>query len=176
MFEKKPIKNIPVWEVLSKNYSSDYFEGKILIAQKENEKALKVFKNIIEKKDDTYSVLSLFIIIDRDLEKDRSKISKYFDNVLSINSIKKEDLSLLKLKKAIFISQTGKEKEMLDLINPIINSNSVWKAQSIKFLADYYFSIDEFNKADQYYSTLLDLENPDIDNNEIKRKIKMYKK
>ena len=30
-YSKEPIKTIPVWEVLSKNYSSDYFEGKILI-------------------------------------------------------------------------------------------------------------------------------------------------
>ena len=30
-YSKKPIKNIPVWEVLSKNYSSDFFGGKILI-------------------------------------------------------------------------------------------------------------------------------------------------
>ena len=30
-FSKKPIKTIPVWEVLSSNYSPNYFEGKILI-------------------------------------------------------------------------------------------------------------------------------------------------
>ena len=30
-YSKKPIKTIPIWEVLSSNYSSDFFEGKILI-------------------------------------------------------------------------------------------------------------------------------------------------
>ena len=30
-YSKKPIKTIPIWEVLSSNYSADFFEGKILI-------------------------------------------------------------------------------------------------------------------------------------------------
>ena len=91
---------------------------------------------------------------------------------MSINSLKNEDLDLVKFKKAIFISRHGNEKELLDLLNPIINSDSVWKAQSIKFLADFYFSKKEYKKADQYYSTLLTLENSNIDIKEIKRKIK----
>ena len=30
-YSKKPIKTIPIWEVLSSNYSADFFEGKVLI-------------------------------------------------------------------------------------------------------------------------------------------------
>ena len=84
--------------------------------------------------------------------------------------------NLLKLKKAIFISEKTKEEDLLELLNPIINSDSVWKVQSIKFLADFYFSKKEFNKADQYYLQLLTFENANIDINEIKRQIKTYKK
>ena len=83
---------------------------------------------------------------------------------------------MLIFKKAIFISSYGKEEELLDLLNPIINSDSVWKTQSIKFLGDYYFSIKEYNKADQYYSDLLTLENSNIDSKEIKRRIEAHKK
>ena len=64
---------------------------------------------------------------------------------------------------------------MLDLLNPIINSDSVWKFQSLKFLADYYFSLKQFKKAEQYYSILLDSGDESIDQNEIKRKIKLIK-
>ena len=59
---------------------------------------------------------------------------------------------------------------MLDLLNPIINSNSVWKFQSLKFLADYYFSLKQFKKAEQYYSLLLESGDDNIDQNEIKMK------
>ena len=37
--------------------------------------------------------------------------------------MEKEDLNLLRLKKAIFISENSKEEEILELLNPIINSN-----------------------------------------------------
>ena len=147
-----------------------------MLSQKKPKEALDILKKIVEEEDNTYSVLSLYLIIDQGLETDEKKVLNYFDKVLSINSLKNEDLDLVKFKKAIFISRHGNEKELLDLLNPIINSDSVWKAQSIKFLADFYFSKKEYKKADQYYSTLLTLENSNIDIKEIKRKIKTYKK
>ena len=156
--------------------SENYIEEKILLSEKKLNKALDVLKKIIEQEDSTYSTLSLYLIIDQELEKDDKKVLNYFDKVLSINGLKNEDLNLVKLKKAIFISSYGKEEELLDLLNPIINSDSIWKAQSIKFLGDYYFSIKEYNKADQYYSDLLTLKNSNIDSKEIKRRFKAYKK
>ena len=60
---------------------------------------------------------------------------------------------------------------MLELLNPIINSDSVWKIQSIKFLGDYYFSLKQFNKAKQYYFILISDNDIGLDKNEIKRKL-----
>ena len=54
------------------------------------------------------------------------KIINYFDEIINSNSFKEEDLNLLRLKKAIYISDFY-EQEILKLLNPIINSNSVWK-------------------------------------------------
>ena len=158
------------------NLSEEFINAKVMLSQNKSNEAYKILKKIIQNKDNTYSVLSLYLVIDQDLEKDRKKVLNYFNEVLSINTLKNEDLDLLKFKKAIFISNDSNEKELLDLLNPIINSDSVWKAQSIRFLADFYFSKKEYKKADQYYSTLLDLDNSNIDVNEIKRKIKTYKK
>ena len=137
--------------------------------------SLGILKKIINKKDKIYSPLSLFLIIDNDLESDKTLVLKYFDTVLSIGGQEKEDLNLLKLKKAYFISENSKEKDLLDLLNPIINSKSVWRIQSIKFLGDYYFSLKEFKKAGQYYSILLAEENLNIDISEIERKMKIIK-
>ena len=107
---------------------------------------------------------------------DNNEILKYFDEVLSINALSNEDHNLIKLKKAIFLSSDAKEEDLLDLLNPIINSESVWRAQSIKLLADYYFYLKEYNKAEQYYSKLLVLENTNIDMREIRNRIKASKK
>ena len=147
--------------------SEDFIKAKIFISEKKFVEANDILKDIVNQKDSTYSVLSLYLIINKDLEK---------DEILSIKALKKEDLNLIKLKKAIYISRYEKEEDLLDLLNPIINSESFWKAQSIKFLGDYYFSKKEYNKADEYYSILLNLKDPNIDNKDIQRRINTYKK
>ena len=43
--------------------------------------------------------------------KDEKKVLNYFNEVLSINTLKNEDLDLIKFKKAIFISNDSNEKE-----------------------------------------------------------------
>ena len=153
--------------------SENFIEAKILLAQEENLKSLDYLKSIILQKDKVYSPLSLFLIIDNNLEKNKEVIIQYFDELLSINALEDEDINLLKLKKAIYISNSAKEQNMLDLLNPIINSNSVWKFQSLKFLGDYYFSLKQFKKAEQYYRILLETADNNIDKNEIERKVKI---
>ncbi len=159
--------------LLKKTQLSEYYvNAKILLETKNNNlDSLKILEQIINEKDETYSVLSLYLIIDRDLEKNEKVVLKYFDKVLSIKNLKNEDNDLIKLKKAIFISNKSSEKELLDLLNPIINSESVWKTQAILFLGDFYYSKKEFNKADQYYSKLLEIDDLNINKNEIKNKI-----
>ena len=162
--------------IKKQNLSEDYIKAKIFISEKKFVEANNILKDIVNQKDSTYSVLSLYLIINKDLEKDEKLVIKYFDKILSIKALKKEDLNLIKLKKAIYISRYEKEEELLDLLNPIINSESFWKVQSIKFLGDYYFSKREYNKADEYYSILLNLKDPNIDNKDIQRRINTYKK
>ena len=151
--------------------SEGFIQAKILLENQQNTKAHNILKNIVEKKDNIYSPLSLFLIIEKNLETDKTTITNYFDEILDIGSIEKEDLNLLRLKKAIFISENSKEEDMLELLNPIINSDSVWKIQSIKFLGDYYFSLKQFNKAKQYYLILISNNDIGLDKNEIKRKL-----
>ena len=162
--------------IKKQNLSEDFIKAKIFISEKKFVEANDILKDIVNQKDSTYSVLSLYLIINKDLEKDEKLVIKYFDEILSIKALKKEDLNLIKLKKAIYISRYEKEEDLLDLLNPIINSESFWKAQSIKFLGDYYFSKKEYNKADEYYSILLNLKDPNIDNKDIQRRINTYKK
>ncbi len=156
--------------------SESFIDAKILLTKKKQDKALNILEKIIKKKDNTYSVLSLYLIIDNDLEKDNNKILNYFDDILSIRSLAKEDKNLISLKKGIFISNFGNEQDILNVLNPIINSNSVWKIQATKFLGDYYFSLNENNKANQYYSILLLLDDPNIDKRDIKMKMQKFKK
>tara|TARA_B100001741_G_C16383277_1_gene518878 strand:+ start:206 stop:829 length:624 start_codon:yes stop_codon:yes gene_type:complete len=155
--------------------SENFIEAKVLLSENKKIESYEIFKQLVNKKEKIYSPLSLFFIIDRNLENDENVLLKYFDTILSIKDLEPEDLNLMKLKKAIFISQNADEQSILSLLNPIINSNSVWKAQSLKFLGDYYFSTKEFKKAGEYYSILIDEKSSDIDISELKRKMKLIK-
>ena len=153
--------------------SEDFIAAKIFLSNNENQKSLEVLKKIISTNDEVYSPLSLFMIIDRNLEENRENVLKYFDQIISINSLEKEDLNLLKLKKAIYISDSADETDLLKMLNPILNSESVWKYKSLKLLGDYYFNKKEYSKAKQYYSMILTLEDPSVDLSDINRKIKI---
>jgi len=155
--------------------SEDFISAKIFLNKNEKEKSLEILKNIISTNDEVYSPLSLFVIIDRNLEEKRENVLKYFDQVISINNLEEEDLNLLKLKKAIYISDSADEKDLLEILNPILNSDSVWKYKSLKLLGDYYFNKKEYIKAKQYYSEILNLEDPSVDLYDINRKIKIIK-
>ena len=155
--------------------SENFIEAKVLLSENKKIESYEIFKQLVNKKEKIYSPLSLFFIIDRNLENDENVLLKYFDTILSIKDLEPEDLNLMKLKKAIFISQNADEQSILSLLNQIINSNSVWTAQSLNFLGDYYFSTKEFKKAGEYYSILIDEKSSDIDISELKRKMKLIK-
>ena len=156
--------------------SENFIKAKVLYSQGKKNESLEIFKEIIQEKDDIYSALSLFLIIDKNLEINDKKITNYFDTVISIRSLSNEDLNLIKLKKAIFISEDSNEQNIINLLNPIINSESVWKMESLKFLGDYFFSLNQLKKAEQYYSLFLK-ESPDVnvDTREIRRKMKLIR-
>ena len=54
--------------------SESFVDAKILLSQKNPKQALEILKKIIEKKDSTYSVLSLYLVIDQDLVSDNNEI------------------------------------------------------------------------------------------------------
>ena len=68
----------------NKNYTSPYI--------------IENLKFIIDKKDKVYSPLSLFLIIDKDLEKNKDNIAKYFDQIISIKNLESmKDFFILKI-------------------------------------------------------------------------------
>ena len=94
--------------------SENFISAKVLLSQDNKVKSLEVLKKIILQNDEIYSPLSLFLIIDKDLETNEKDVIKYFDQVLSIKNLEKEDRNLLKLKKAIYISEDAQEKDLLN--------------------------------------------------------------
>ena len=138
--------------------SDSFINAQILIERGKKNEAKEILSNLVLKKNTPYSSLSLFLIIENKLIDNKETIINYFDEIISSNSFKEEDLNLLKLKKAIYISDISKEQEIIELLNPLINSNSVWKSHALKFMADFYYSNGQQQKANQYYLQLSEID------------------
>ena len=134
--------------------SDSFINAQILIEKGKKNEAEKILSNLVLEKNSPYSSLSLFLIIENKLIDNKETIINYFDEVINNNSFKEEDLNLLRLKKAIYISDISMEQEILGLLKPIINSNSVWKNHALKFLGDFYYSNGQQLKAKEYYLLL----------------------
>ena len=135
--------------------SADYTQASIQFNQKKIDEAKILLENVINKNHRFYSALALYFIIDNNLEKDSFKIINFFDQILTIKTIDKENLNLIKIKKAIFLLKLEKnEDEIIKILNPIINSDSVWSDMAIKLISDYFLSKNQKTKSNEYLELL----------------------
>ena len=134
--------------------SENYMLATIQFNEKKTNEAKVLLENIIEENHKFYSPLALYFIIDSNLEKDSLKIINFFDKILSIKSIDKENLNLIKIKKAIFLFNLNDEEAIIKTLNPIINSKSSWRNMAIKLISDYFISRDQKIKANEYIELL----------------------
>ena len=135
-------------------FSEKFNSAKILLREKKENEAKEILNNLINEKNSFYSPLALFFIIENKLEQKTEIIIESFDKILTINSIDKENINLIKLKKSIYLINLGDEQKALETLKPIINSDSVWRESALKILADYFLEKGEFNKSKEYLRLL----------------------
>ena len=120
--------------------------------------------NIIKEKDETYSPLALYFLLDYELISSKDEINEYFDIIINEINLEKEIKYLVIFKKALHNSDFQSEDKLLKILNPIINSNSVWKSHALYLMAEYFFSKGEKQKSLEFYNQIISLEksNPNI--------------
>ena len=118
---------------------------------------------MVDKKDSTYSPLSLYFIIDNQLITDKLKINRLFDKVINGSHLDKEIKNLVIYKKALYNADNSSENELLSILKPIINSNSVWKSHALYLMAEYFYSKDEKQKSKEFFNQIILLENANQD-------------
>ena len=131
----------------------------------EPENTVKNLINIVKENDVTYSPLALYFLIDNNLVKDLEEINVLFDELINKTNLEKEIKNLNIYKKALFNSNFVSENELLKILNPIINSESIWKSHSLYLVAEYFYAKGEKQKAKEFFNQILAL--PQV-NNEIK--------
>ena len=122
---------------------------------------LNIFKNIIKKNDPTYSPLALFFIIDNKLLVSNKEINPLIDHVIKNSKLENEIKNLIIYKKALINFEFVNEKDLIEILNPIINSESIWKPHALLLLGDYFLSKDEKNKAQESFNRILIIKNGD---------------
>ena len=123
-----------------------------------NDEIKKKLIEIINGKVDTYSTLALYYIIDNNLVNDQDKINELFNTIISINK-DTELKNLIIFKKALYFSDKLQENELLEILNPIINSESIWKQHALLLMGDFYFYNKQFSKSKEFFRKIIELKN-----------------
>ena len=121
-------------------------------------KVLNSMKEIIEDKDKTYSPLAFYYLLDNDLIKSKEEINKYFDILINEIGLDRENKNLTIFKKGLYNSEFANESELLNILNPIIKSESIWKPHALYLMAEYYFAKKEKQKSKEFFEQLINLE------------------
>ena len=145
-------------------------KNKIKIADQYNNSKINFFSgnktnvenemvNIINKKDKTYSPLALYFLLDNNIINSQEKINNLFDIIINEIKIDREIKNLIIYKKALYNSDFGTENDLLKILNPIINSDSIWKTHALYLLGEYFLSKNEKQKSKEFFQKILTLEN-----------------
>ena len=120
---------------------------------------------LVNENDTTYSPLALYFLIDNNLIENKNEINVLFDELIKETNLDQEIKNLIIYKKALLSSDFSNENDLLKMLNPIINSESIWKSHSLYLIAEYFYSNNQKQKAKEFYNQILLLPNA---NNDIK--------
>ena len=145
-------------------WSADKFNSATIEYENgDKSKTISSMKDVIYDKNSTYSPLALYFLIDNNLIKNQEEINKLFNILIDETSLEKEIKNLIIYKKALFNSDFNSENELLKILKPIINSDSIWKSHALYLLAEYFYSKNEKQKAKEFFNQILVLENSNSD-------------
>ena len=120
---------------------------------------LNSMKEIIEDKDKTYSPLAFYYLLDNEIITSSEEINRYFDILINEIGLDKENKNLTIFKKGLFNSESANENELLNILNPIIKSESIWKPHALYLMAEYYLAKNEKQKSKEFLEKLVSLDN-----------------
>ena len=146
-------------ELISNKYNTVVMDYK----DANNAEIVSSLKEIIMNKDSTYSPLALYFIIDNKLIDNRDEINSLFYILINKTSLEEEIKNLIIYKKALFNADFIEENLLLEILNPLINSQSVWKSHALYLVAEYFYSKNEKKKSKEFFSLILNLDNSNQD-------------
>tara|TARA_B100000676_G_C17992853_1_gene795975 strand:- start:790 stop:1434 length:645 start_codon:yes stop_codon:yes gene_type:complete len=142
----------------NKNLAEKYNDIIINFKSTDKSKFKKELVEIIYEKNETYSPLALYFIIDNEIKSSNEELNEFFDVIINETKLDKEIKNLITYKKGLFNSDFENENNLINILNPVINSNSVWKSHALYLMAEYFFDKNEKQKAKEFYNQILNFE------------------
>ena len=139
--------------------SENYLQARIYLETGYKNEAINLLRELIFANDRTYSTLSFFLMLNRDLIGNYEEISSLFDHLLINNKYKEEEKNLLIYKKILFNSNFANETKLLEDSKLLLNTNTLWKPHVLLLLGDYFVSKNENLKATEFYTQILSINN-----------------
>ena len=147
-----------------KNQLSDKYNNAIIEYESgDKSKTSSLLVEVVKDKDSTYSPLALYFILDNNLINDQNKINDLFDLVINKITLEKEIKNLIIYKKALYNADNIGENQLLEMLNPLINSQSVWKSHALYLLAEYFYYKNEKEKSKEFFTQILNTKNANQD-------------
>ena len=115
----------------------------------------KELVEIIKLKDKTYSPLSLYFLLENGIITENDKINKFFDILIEETDLEKEIKNLIIYKKALFNSEFESENNLIKILNPIINSDSIWKSHALYLMAEFFYFKNEKQKSKEFFEKII---------------------
>ena len=123
------------------------------------QKTIDEMVNVVKSNDATYSPLALYHLLDNNLLENNDEINILFNELIEKTKLDNEIKNLIIYKKALFNSDFVSENELLKILNPVINSESIWKSHALYLLAEFFYSKDEKQKAKEFFNQIIILPN-----------------
>ena len=122
---------------------------------KNKQKTIDEMVSVIKSNDATYSPLALYHLLDSNLLENNDEINTLFNELIEKTNLENEIKNLIIYKKALFNSDFVSENELLKILNPVINSESIWKSHALYLLAEFFYSKEEKQKAKEFFNQIL---------------------
>ena len=139
----------------NKNLAEKYNDIIVNFELTDKSKFKKELIEIIYEKNETYSPLALYFIIDNEIKSTNQEINEFFDVIINETKLDKEIKNLIIYKKGLFNSDFESENNLIAILNPVINSDSVWKSHALYLIAEFFMDKNQKQKAKEFYNQIL---------------------
>tara|TARA_B100001057_G_scaffold40935_1_gene36746 strand:+ start:81 stop:725 length:645 start_codon:yes stop_codon:yes gene_type:complete len=153
-----------VYKDREKKILSDKYNKALIEYDSDNKNQISfAMQEIVKDKDNTYSPLALYFLIDNNLIDNKKEANRLFDILIYETNLEIEIKNLIIYKKALFNSDSLNENELLEILKPLFNSKSVWKSHGLYLAAEYFYSKNQKQKSKEFFNEIIRTENANQD-------------